>query len=294
MNVLITGATGNVGLELISQLLPHKQIRLIAGVRDPARAQARTPLLQKLECRAFDFENPASFEPALQQVERVFLLRPPQLADVKGVFAPLIKVLQQRQLEVLFLSVQGADRAPIIPHYKIEKLILKAGLKHVLIRPSYFMQNLTTTLLTEMQQKGTLTLPAGEALFNWLDVQDIARLAAECLLHFDTYQGQALTLTGTENLNFQQVVNTINHIAQTQIVYRPVSPWHFYLQKRRENLSPGLILVMLLLHFLPRFQKPPEIVPTYQQIFAEPPRRLEAFIREHRASFQRLPSTQAD
>ena len=62
-----------------------------------------------------------------------------------------------------FLSVQGAESNPIVPHHRIERAICDLGLPYTLLRPSFFMQNLTTTHLPEIRDEHRDVLTGWEA-----------------------------------------------------------------------------------------------------------------------------------
>lgn len=277
LHLLITGATGQTGRETLRSLLaagtPHT---LSAGLRRPDRMPS--DLAGALPVR-FDFEDPASFPPALAGVDRVFLLRPPQLADIR-IFRPLIAAMQAQQVrEIVFLSVQGAEKSRIIPHNQIERLIREAGLRYIFLRPAYFMQNLTSTLLPGIRQDREIFLPAGRAPFNWVDVQDVGAAAAQAMLRFDALEGQICVLTGTENLRFGEAAEIIREETGLPVRFTDPGPLRFYLRKRREGMESGKILAMLMLHYLARFQPEPEISGTLGALLGRPPGTLRAYIR---------------
>ncbi len=183
------------------------------------------------------------------------------------------------------MSVQGAEKTTVIPHRKIELLILKYNIDYIFMRPSYFMQNLTTTLNKEIKEEKTITLPSGKGKFNWIDIANIAELGAKFISEFDTYKNNAYTISGRENLNFGIVVKRINTICKSNIKFESVGPVKFYFKKKKEGFQRGLIMVMLVLHFLPRIQKEPEIVSTYKDIFKRDPNSIDFFIEHNKDKF---------
>ena len=145
--------------------------------------------------------------------DAVFLIRPPQLAE-PDLFRQYLKTLKPTT-KVVFLSVQGAERKSYLPHAKIEKVIRDLDLKHIFIRPSYFMENLTTTLWDELVENNRIYLPSADLKFNWIAVSDIAEVgkkALECDLNVDS-----LEIVGSSNLDFQQVVSAVNNICGTKL-----------------------------------------------------------------------------
>ncbi len=273
---LITGASGNVGQALIrhAQQLDDPPELLFATRKPPATLPEYATYLP------FDFAAPTTIDAAVAAADIVFLLRPPQLADVDRYFLPVVEALQRHQKPVVFLSVQGAERSKVIPHNKIERLIEAHNVPYVFLRPSYFMQNLTTTLWDDIVTQRKIVLPAGKAKFNWIDVEDIGAVAATVMANFDPYAGQKLVLTGQENLSFGAVVQRWNNHVATPIRYQSVNPVRFYFYKRKQGMTKGFITVMLLLHFLPRFQQEPEITSTIQDLLHRPPRSLDDFLQD--------------
>lgn len=279
--ILITGATGNIGLEILDYLAEFNSAnQIVAGVRDIERAKKIIPNSNKIEFVQFDFENPESFNNALKNIDRVFLLRPPHISDIEKYFKPLILCFKENNVkEVLFLSVQGAEKSTIIPHNKIEKLIVSNELDYIFIRPSYFMQNLTTTLIADIKEKRQIILPSGKAKFNWIDIKNIGETCAILIEKFSEFRNQAIEITGYENENFNTVVELINREITKPIRFENVNPLKFYRIKKRSGMAKGMIIVMLILHFLPRFQKEPNISNFYEKLTGKYPTRLEDFIK---------------
>ncbi len=278
--ILITGATGNIGHEVIRYLYENNTShRLIAGVRNISNAKTEFKDYPQLQLVHFDFEDSSTFEISLNNIDCIFLLRPPHISEVDKYFGPLVKKIKENGIEqVVFLSVQGAEKSQLIPHNKIEKLITDCGLDYIFLRPSYFMQNLTTTLLNDIQEKHRIILPAGRAKFNWVDIDNIGEVAAKLLNDFDQYKNRSIELTGLENLNFYQVVDLINDSIDSKIQFDHANLIRFFWIKKKEGLNTGLILVMLLLHFLPRFQPEPQISDFYEQLTGKKPTSLKEFI----------------
>ena len=285
--ILITGATGNVGFEVIRFLEKNgTRNSIIAGVRNIERAKKTFKDFPKIDLVNFDFEQPETFDNALKGIDTIFILRPPHISDIEKYFRPLIqKIKEQKINEVVFLSVQGAEKSKVIPHNKIEKLIQEYKLDYIFLRPSYFMQNLTTTLLEDIKTKRQIILPSGKAKFNWIDIENIGEIASVLLNEFTDYKNLAIELTGNENLNFFKVVDLINASIKRPIRFSSVSPFEFYKIKKKEGMVNGMIMVMIMLHFLPRFQKEPVISDYYEKITGKKPTSLSEFIVRENLNF---------
>lgn len=253
--ILITGATGNLGKRLVQQLLStiSEAVEIHLAVRHIPDAQNFFPQHPQLQFRVFDFLDPSTFEKSLTEIDTLFLLRPPQLSDVKKHFGPFMKVLGTSSVkEVLFLSVQGAGKNRGIPHTLIERMIKRSGKEFIFLRPSYFMQNLSTQLLADLQEKRQILLPAGRAAFVWVDLEDVARASAELLLRFQDFKMRAYNITGKEKLNFYEIADIINQYTTNPMQYRSVGRRAFFQLKQGQGMPKEQIQVLFLLHFMPR------------------------------------------
>jgi len=283
--ILVTGATGQVGSAVIDALRACDHIVVRAAVRGVVSATAtatagwsRDASVQPV---AFDFSDRASQDAALADCDSLFLLRPPQLT---GDFGDLIERAAQHGVShIVFLSVQGAERNRFIPHHKIEQRLMSSGVPYTLLRPAYFMQNFTSTLHDELVRRHRIFLPAGNARFTLVDVDDIGRVAARVLTQAGTqHHGQAYTLTSQMPLTFQQMAEQLSAGLGTPIRYGSPTPWDFYRTLRRDGREPGLILVMLLLHMLPRFTGTPPVTHTVAELTGRPPIEFAQFVAAHR------------
>lgn len=285
--ILITGATGNVGLEVINYLKVLKSSgEIFAGVRNIEKAKQVISDRDRIEFVEFDFENPDTFNSALNNIDLVFLLRPPHISDIEKYFKPLFdSFILNNVKQVVFLSVQGAEKSSVIPHNKIEKLIASYGLEYIFLRPSYFMQNLTTTLIKDIKENQRIILPSGKAKFNWIDIKNIGEASAILLEKFSKYKNQTFEITGYQNENFDTVVGLINQHVTKPIQFISVNPFKFYQIKKRSGMTKGMIFVMLLLHFLPRFQKEPIISDFYENLIRKKPTTLQEFVAREFTKF---------
>ncbi|MEX2485144.1 MAG: NmrA family NAD(P)-binding protein [Brumimicrobium sp.] len=284
---LITGATGNIGQEVVQYLCElDQESEIIATVRNVEKAKSKFSNYPNLNFRQFDFEDQQIFDSAFKGIDILFLLRPPHISDVETFFKPLLQSAQRKGIrKIVFLSVQGAEKSKVIPHNKIERLIKTFDFEYIFVRPSYFMQNLTTTLLPEIQKSNTITLPSGKAKFNWIDTKNIGEATANLILSFEKYKNDAYEITGTENKNFYEVAEIMSEVTGTKFTYKRINPISFYFKKRKEGIQSGFAVVMTILHFLPRFQKEPEISDNYRMLTGKKPTLLKEFVERDRKQF---------
>lgn len=309
--ILLTGATGQIGRAVVRFLLQemtqnHMQLHLYLAGRDPYKMHQSIQedgfgeaQLREEQCRMIQF----SWERAVQDLQApenphfdiVFILRPPQIADVDRVFIPMLQELRKtpKLPHIVFLSVQGVEKSPMIPHHQIEKQIKNMGFTYTFVRPSYFMQNLTSTLAEDLQKDRKIYLPAHTTKFNWVDTENVAEVIARGIVEVaqkrtmgtqpDYQRSEAFDVTGRESLSFAEMVKIHNQIhPQEPWEYIPLNPLVFLWRGRRPHgISPAkpwsFLLVMLLLHWIPRFQATPPLVDSYQKRTGKAPTTLAEF-----------------
>jgi uncharacterized protein YbjT (DUF2867 family) len=281
--VLITGATGNVGREIIRSLrtIDH-QLHISAGVRE---INATNIGLEEsdLELVRFDFADLNSIQNALYGCEILFLLRPPRISDAEKYFKPIIDAsVINGVMHIVFLSVQGVENSSLIPHHKIEKLIVKSKIDYTFLRPAYFMQNFTTTLRDDLVHKKRIYLPAGNAKFTLIDVRDIGSVAAKIISNISLHINQSYELTSDDKLTFSEMAELFTKILGVEIQYVSPSLIDFFLSKRKDRVPTGLIFVMIMLHCFPRFQKAHETTIWVEKIMNRPSVSFEQFIRDYK------------
>ena len=215
--ILVLGASGNVGGRLV-RLLASRGERVRAAAREPGRLSGASPGV------AFDFERPETFAPALEGVERVFLLARPGDERADTVALPLIDEMKKRGVRhVVNLTAMGADEAEHVQALRrIELAIEASGIAFTHLRPSFFMQLFSAGPLSEaLRASGVLRLPAGRAQIAFIDAEDIAEFAARALTD-RAHEYRAYTLTGGEALDHGQAVELISRATGKALRYDPI------------------------------------------------------------------------
>ncbi len=284
--ILITGATGNVGIEVMKSLQnTNHQFDIYAGVRNFKEDSIKLSNYQ-VKFSLFDFTDFRTYHTALEGCDVVFLLRPPQISAVEKYFKPIIDICKDSGVKhIVFLSVQGVEKSKLIPHYKIEKLILESGIPYTFLRPAYFMQNFTTTLRNDLVNKNRIYLPAGKAKFTLIDVRDIGLVAAEILTKTSQHINKSYALTSKEKLTFSEMAKILSDVLGIDIQYKSPNLFSFFLSKRKEKMPSMLIFVMMMLHYFPRFQKEPEITDWVAKIIQQQPIDFEQFVKDNKKIF---------
>ena len=285
--ILISGATGNVGLETVRELMqrPDKHLfDVIAAVQNPDQAR-KTIAVQPDDFVKLDFTDAATFGPALKGVSRLLLVRPPQLADVDKYFKPFIDVVKQKPVkQVVFLSLQGVENNTVTPHHKIEKLIVEAGIPYTFLRPSFFMQNLSTTHRDEIRLRNEIFVPAGNGRTSFVDVRDIGAVASLALTSTGPeHLNKGYELTGSEALTYGEVADMLTDVLKRKITYRNPSVLRFVWQKWRNEHTPlGFVLIMVALYSVARLGKAAGLTDETQRLLGRPPISIRQFLNDYK------------
>lgn len=281
MKLFVTGATGNVGKEVLSALsLIQHDLDIYAGMREVKESEKHnfkesTPI-------TFDFTDPSGFNHALQDCDILFLLRPPQISDVTLYFKPLIEACKASEVKhIIFLSVQGVEKSTIIPHFKIEKLIVESGIPYTFLRPAYFMQNFTITLKKDIISSNLIYLPAGKAKFTIVDVRDVGLVAAKVATTTSMHINKSYELTNNEKYTFSEMAEILSAGLGRTIQFKSPNLIQFFLKKRKEDTPVMFIFVMIMLHYFPRFQQAPKCTEWVKVLTDREPTTFEQFITEH-------------
>jgi len=287
MKILITGATGNVGLSVLKAIANHNNnLQIYAGLRNIETDSAKLKDYN-VSLVTFDFENEITFKSALEKIDILFLLRPPQLANVSKFFKPLIDEASKAKItHIVFLSVQGVESSKFIPHHKIEKLIVDSEIPYTFLRPAYFMQNFTTTLRNDLINNRRIYLPAGQTKFTIIDVDDIGDVTAKILTEPQKHINKSYELTNNETLTFSEMAEKISKGIGKKIKYISPDLLQFYLTKRKENVPSKFILVMIMLHYFPRFRKTPKTTHWVKNITGQGPVSFDDFVLSNKKLLQ--------
>ncbi|QND15151.1 NmrA/HSCARG family protein [Rhizobium leguminosarum bv. trifolii] len=206
MTILVTGATGNVGRQVVEHLV-KRGADVRALVRDPSKAEfpAGVSVVQG------DFLDVDSLRTAMSGVSTLFLLN----AVVPDEFTQALialNVARSAGIErIVYLSVIHADLYVNVPHFAgkfgVERMIEEMGFKATILRPAYFIQN-DLTVKDVITGYGAYPMPIGPKGLAMIDVRDIAEIAAlELLRREQAAEPLALerinlvgpeTLTGTD------------------------------------------------------------------------------------------------
>ncbi|MBZ9752361.1 SDR family oxidoreductase [Deinococcus sp. HMF7604] len=275
----VTGAPGNVGTPLVRALLRRgAQVRVLARRPEAAR-EALADVASQVEFRALTFGERPTYAHAMQGLEQLFVLRPPQLSRVTRDLVPALDVaLGAGVRHFVLLSLQGAERLPITPHAQLEAYLRGTGAAWTFLRPGFFLQNLTNTHLSDLK-RGVLAVPAGQGRTSFVDVRDVAEAAATVLTEAG-HENRAYELTGAQALTYDELAATFSAALGRYIHSTNPSPLAFFRHLRRQGIPAAQILVMEAIYATARFGLAAHVSDDLPRLLGRPARTPADFARD--------------
>ncbi|PEQ87948.1 NAD(P)-dependent oxidoreductase [Bacillus thuringiensis] len=268
--ILITGSSGNVGREVV-KALTNKNVEFQVATHRKNQAGVY-----------FNFEDPASMQSALTGIKKLFLLRPPHLADAKIYFQPVIDAAKRENVQhIVFLSLLGVEKNPIVPHAKIERIIEESGIPYTFLRPSFFMQNLISQHGEELRKEKIIEIPAGKGKTSFIDVRDIGEVATKVLTE-QVHEFKAYSLTGSEALTYYEVADIISKETKQKIVYTNPSILKFRKRMIQKGLKSDYIMVMIGIYTTAKLGLAKRITPDLLNLLGRSPLTMEEFVRDYK------------
>jgi uncharacterized protein YbjT (DUF2867 family) len=215
--VLVTGAGGAVGRELVAMLVS-------AGALVRAAVHRRDDLVPEedldIDRVYLDFAAPDTLLAALQDVEVVYLLTPQVAQTVAQVQAAVEAARACGVRRIVRQSLCRADTgrdALSRWHREAEAAVAASGLAYTILRPNSFMQNFVTIYGSSIRARDRFRLPLGAAAMSSVDVRDVAAAATAVLM--DEVDADVFTLTGPAALTGAEMAAVLSEVAGRPISY---------------------------------------------------------------------------
>ena len=277
--ILVMGATGAVGSELVRVLLARGE---------PVRAATRCPRSERAasdpEYVELDLDRPGTFAPALAGVDRVFLMARPGDDQAHQTAIPLIDACRRFGVSRLIaLTALGIERLEDNALRRVERHLEGSGIGFTHLRPNWFMQNFVREpLLSGLRATRSIALPAADAAISFIDVRDIAQVAAAALCE-PGHGGKAYALTGGEALDHGEIARIIGQCVNATVRYLALDEEAARRALGATGLPAQRVERLLGMYRLVRQGFSAGVSPDVQAVLGRPPTTFAEFARQHAA-----------
>jgi uncharacterized protein YbjT (DUF2867 family) len=276
--ILVTGATGNVGTEVVRALVAAcEEVRAL--VREPAEGGFPAGV----ETAVGDLNRPETLTGALDRVRGVFLL--PGYADMPG----LVAEMRRADVEHVVLLSSGAaadgDMSNAISRYMFvsEAAVSESAAAWTIVRASGFMSNALRDWLPQLHTGDVVRAPFPRARIAAIDPFDIAAVAAEAFSS-QTHRGRIYRLTGPESLLPSEQVRALGAVLGRDLRFVPQS--NAEARAEMSRAMPGEYVDAFFSYFADGTYDDSAVLPTVEELTGRPPRTFEQWAIEHADAFR--------
>ena len=288
--VLVTGATGVIGVEVCEALARRDDVQVRAALRTPEK---RAALPDSVETVEFDFERPETVDRALDGVDSLFLLTPggpagPEFTRV--VTSRLGGTSVQRVVKQSSFTPQLKPQTMTdLWAVEAESIVREVGLPCTFLEPPWCNQNFTRGYFAGMVAMGELALPFGDGSAGWIDCRDVADVAVNALLN-EGHEGKSYTLTGPELIDFHEISSILSDVAGRAIAYRPISEEEYVENCLKLGMPPIAAKATLAVITKTRDGHAAIVSPDAEKVTGRRPRTFRAFADDYAQAIRGLAS----
>ena len=284
--IFISGATGNIGSNIINSL-KKKDVKIRAGVH----SQASRSKLEKqgVDVVTVDFSNIDSIRGALNGCTKAFSMSPIS-PDLVNLGLNFLKAAQEVGIEhLLRLSGMGADNPQAISlgrmHREVEMAIEKSSIPYTFVRPNSFMQNYLNFASESIRTQKAFYFPIGDGRISLIDARDIGDVAAE-IFTTSSHFGKAFTLTGPEAISNYEIADQLSNIVGEKITYFDVSESQARSAMLEQGMPEKITEWILELYSINKAGYTAETTSSVEDILGRKPRSFASFAFDHAEYFK--------
>ncbi|MFF9851426.1 NAD(P)H-binding protein [Streptomyces litmocidini] len=273
--ILVTGATGNVGGEVV---------RALARAGEPVRALVRRPADAPAEQVVGDLDDPDSLAPALDGVRGVFLL--PGHRDMPGLLDRMRRAGVERVVLLSSLATVATDTRNVLSEYMIgsETAVRESGLAWTFLRPNAFMSN-ALRWLPQLRAGDVIRDAFGAVPVASVDPYDIAAVAVRALLD-PGHEERVHPLSGPEPLLPAQRLAVLAEVLGRDLRFHALSD-----EEGRAAMAAAGVPEPYIRAFFGFYGDgtldESQVYPTVERVTGRPPRTFRQWATAHRTAFPR-------
>jgi uncharacterized protein YbjT (DUF2867 family) len=283
--ILVTGGTGTTGREIVGELQRLGATGVRALVRDPSKASfIRDAGFETVEG---DFDRAETLDAALEGVERALLLTAPSPGTFGQQRAFIESAKRAGVRRIVKFSSLGADSSAPEGfgrwHGQAEDELKASGLAWTILQPNFFMQNLLGQA-KQIAGQGVIYQPVGDARASFIDVRDIAAVAARTLTE-DGHEGKTYVLTGPEALSYSDVASKLTDATGRQVKYVAITSEQFREGALAQGLPEWLVSALERLNEIFAAGHAAEVTDAVKSVGGKEPTTFDEFARDHAQAF---------
>jgi uncharacterized protein YbjT (DUF2867 family) len=280
--LLVVGATGNVGNELVEQLVEMGQrVRIL--VRDPSKIREAERNDVLIEPVIGDLDKPDTLGNAMEGIERLFLITGSTQQDRNILDVGKTSGLQH----IVKLSTQEAGWVPVkghgFWHHEREELIKASGLSWTFLRPCMFM-TAATSWTPMIKEKGVVNYPGGTGKIAPIDPWDVAAVA-RVVLTSSGHEQKGYELTGPELLTFGDMTKILSDVLGKPIQYLEESDADFVHDLLQAHLPQYVADGLASTFSYVRMGDFAHLTDSVEKLTGVKPRTFKQWCQEHKTSF---------
>ncbi|MFO0612863.1 MAG: SDR family oxidoreductase [Polyangiaceae bacterium] len=282
--ILVTGATGTIGSQVVAALAGRDGVAVRAAVRGGKEAKTKAKNVSTVD---FEYDRRETLAPALDGVERLFLVTPFSDKQVE-LASHLIDAAKSAGVKrIVKLSAIGCDIEPGIQlgrwHRAVEKHVEASGIPYTFLRPNNFFENFINFYGPD--KEGTIYLPWGDARCSFIAGADIAEVAALALTS-SGHEGKAYELTGPAAISIAEAAAAIAEAAGRGVRYVDVPE----AAARKALLDFGapawMTDAMMELHAIDKAGYAAATNDTFEKLTGRPATPFAVFAQKHAAAWK--------
>lgn len=280
--ILVTGATGTIGHELVAELASRG-----AKVRALSRNPAAAAFPAGVETVAADLGDPETLSLALAGIDQVFILATglARLDHETSLVAAARRAGAARLVKLSTLTVEDGAADDIITrwHRAAEQAVTGSGLSWTILRPGAFMSN-TLSWAGMIRHQGQVFAPFADVRTAAIDPADIAACAAAVLLE-DGHEGQAYPLTGPELISARDQAAALGELLGREIGITEIPPQDARQHMTRAGTPAPIADAVLATLAIAGTGPGSRLQPTVRQVAGRPPRTFRDWATRHATAF---------
>jgi len=286
--ILVTGATGQVGSKTIEFLLKNKNIEIVAAIRSANKAAPFTA--KGIATVILDFDDESTHLTALNGIDRILIVTGYTVDMLRQSKALLDSAKKAGVQHVVHLGACGRDDTTVAHwawHQLIERYIEWSGFSYTHLRPETFMQNILSYGGKKAIEGGVIHAYVAGARLSWVDVEDVAQVAAIALANPEIHAGQTYRL-GYDAITFDEMAVIMTAIVGKPFRYEPLSP-EIFLQNMidagAEMAYMGCVYDHWKRYAAGTIPGADDIFDNFPEITGSQPVKLADFIKKHKSEF---------